>query len=139
MHVVVVVVVVRDLFMQRKCVTFFWNECFWNFDHKFRKISCFGHKFSFGHFWLMGLAIDDFVLVICWHRSFKGVHFSLPTNGMLENECFWNFEHKFRKIHKKLEKYAFEDFWVMGLAIWTFEGAKRRTTSRHAQRALCES
>ena len=35
-------------------------------------------------------------------------------------------------------KYAFEDFWVMGLAIWTFEGAKRRTTSRYAQRALCE-
>ena len=87
----------------------------------------------------MGLVIDDFVLVICWHCSYKGVYFSLPTNGILvKNECFWKFDNKFRKIHKKLGKYAFEDFLVKGLAIWTFEGAKRRTTSRHAQRALCE-
>ena len=77
-------------------------------------------------------------MALCWHCSYYDCVLVLHTDQILENACFWNFGHKFRKIHKKLEKYAFEDFWVMGLAIWTFEGAKRRTTSRYAQRALCE-
>ena len=37
-----------------------------------------------------------------------------------KNECFLNFHHKSRKIHKKSEKYAFEHFWLMGLTIDDF-------------------
>ena len=64
----------------------------------------------------MGLAIDDFAYIIFINEC---TLVYLQTH-LMTNECFWNFDNKFRKIHKILGKYVFEHFWLMGLAIDDF-------------------
>ena len=92
------------------------NKLFWPYIFAWTFLA---HRFGNRRFWV--------------HHTYKIVYFSLHTNTVLvKNEWSWNFDNKFRKIHKKREYYVFEHFWLMGVAIDDF------ISKMCAKSALCE-